>query len=87
MLIEDDEAYQLAMASHLRQLPDVQTLLVASDGEQGLELIEGRSVDLVPLDLVLPGFTVGGGQLVGSEGDGRVAASQFPSAQRCIARE
>jgi two-component system NarL family response regulator len=56
LLIEDDEAYQLAMASHLRQLPGVQTVLVAADGEQGLELLESRSVDLVLLDLVLPGL-------------------------------
>lgn len=56
LLIEDDEAYQLAMASHLRQLPDVQNVLVAADGEQGLELLESRLVDLVLLDLVLPGL-------------------------------
>jgi two-component system NarL family response regulator len=56
LLIEDDEAYQLAMASHLRQLPGVQSVLVAADGEQGLELLEDRPVDLVLLDLVLPGL-------------------------------
>ena len=56
LLIEDDEAYQLAMASHLRQLPGVQNVHVAADGEQGLELLESRSVDLVLLDLVLPGL-------------------------------
>jgi two-component system NarL family response regulator len=56
LLIEDDEAYQLAMASHLRQLPGVENVLVAADGEQGLELLESRSVDLVLLDLVLPGL-------------------------------
>jgi two-component system NarL family response regulator len=56
LLIEDDEAYQLAMASHLRQLPGVKIVLVAADGEQGLELLESRSVDLVLLDLVLPGL-------------------------------
>ncbi len=55
LLIEDDEAYQLAMASHLRQLPGVQNVLIATDGEQGLELLAGRQVDLVLLDLVLPG--------------------------------
>lgn len=56
LLIEDDEAYQLAMASHLRQLPGVENVLVAGDGEEGLELLESRSVDLVLLDLVLPGL-------------------------------
>lgn len=56
LLIEDDEAYQLAMASHLRQLPGVQNVHVAADGEQGLELLDSRPVDLVLLDLVLPGL-------------------------------
>lgn len=56
LLIEDDQAYQLAMASHLRQLPGVRQVFVADDGEQGLEVLEGRPVDLVLLDLVLPGL-------------------------------
>lgn len=56
LLIEDDEAYQLAMASHLRQLPGVQNVHVATDGEQGLALLDSRPVDLVLLDLVLPGL-------------------------------
>ena len=56
LLIEDDQAYQLAMASHLRQLPAVERVSVASDGEEGLSLIEQVRVDLVLLDLVLPGM-------------------------------
>ena len=51
LLIEDDQAYQLAMASHLRQLAAVQEVWVADDGEQGLELLVSR-----PMDLVLPGL-------------------------------
>ncbi|MFN9385664.1 MAG: DNA-binding response regulator [Cyanobacteriota bacterium] len=56
LLIEDDQAYQLAMATHLRQLAGVQQVWVAADGEMGLELLTSRSVDLVLLDLVLPGL-------------------------------
>lgn len=56
LLIEDDQAYQLAMASHLRQLPQVKRVSVASDGEEGLSLIQQERVDLVVLDLVLPGM-------------------------------
>ena len=56
LLIEDDQAYQLAMASHLRQLAAVGQVWVADDGEQGLELLVSRPVDLVLLDLVLPGL-------------------------------
>lgn len=56
LLIEDDQAYQLAMATHLRQLAGVQQVWVAADGEMGLELLTSKSVDLVLLDLVLPGL-------------------------------
>ena len=56
LLIEDDEAYRLAMASHLRKLSGVRHVRVAADGEQGLELLAERPVDLVLLDLVLPGL-------------------------------
>ncbi len=56
LLIEDDHAFQLALASHLRQLADVQHVAVASDGEQGLEWLQHQGVDLVVLDLVLPGI-------------------------------
>ena len=56
LLIEDDQAYQLAMASHLRQLAAAGDVWVADDGEQGLELLVSRPMDLVLLDLVLPGL-------------------------------
>lgn len=56
LLIEDDQAYQLAMATHLRALPDVDAVAVACDGEQGLEMLEREALDLVLLDLVLPGI-------------------------------
>jgi len=56
LLIEDDQAYQLAMATHLRQLDGVQEVWVAEDGELGLELLASRSVDLVLLNLMLPGL-------------------------------
>jgi two-component system NarL family response regulator len=56
LLIEDDQAYQLAMAGHLRELPTVERVSVASDGEEGLALLQKQRVDLVLLDLVLPGI-------------------------------
>ncbi len=56
LLIEDDQAYQCAMATHLRALPDVDAVAVACDGEQGLEILEKEAIDLVLLDLVLPGI-------------------------------
>ena len=56
LLIEDDQAYQLAMANHLRELSTVDRVSVASDGEEGLVLLQQHRVDLVLLDLVLPGM-------------------------------
>ncbi len=56
LLIEDDQAYQLAMANHLRSLVGVERVWVACDGEQGLEVWRSQPVDLVLLDLVLPGM-------------------------------
>jgi two-component system NarL family response regulator len=56
LLIEDDQAYQLAMASHLQRLPGVAQVRVAGDGEHGLELLQGQGADLVLLDLFLPGM-------------------------------
>jgi two-component system NarL family response regulator len=56
LLIEDDQAYQLAMASHLNQLAGEREVWVADDGEQGLGLLASRPVDLVLLDLVMPGL-------------------------------
>ncbi len=56
LLIEDDQAYQCAMATHLRALTDVDVVSVACDGEQGLEILEREGMDVVLLDLVLPGI-------------------------------
>ena len=56
LLIEDDQAYRLAMATHLHQLAGVQQVWIAEDGEMGLELLASKPVDLVLLDLVLPGL-------------------------------
>jgi len=56
LLIEDDHAYQLAMASHLQRLTVVEHVHVAGDGEQALELLQSEPIDLVLLDLILPGI-------------------------------
>ena len=56
LLIEDDQAYQLAMAAHLQGRTGVEQVHVAGDGEQALELLESEPIDLVLLDLVLPGM-------------------------------
>ena len=56
LLIEDDQAYQLAMAAHLQRRAGVQQVHVAGDGEEALEVLEREPLDLVLLDLVLPGM-------------------------------
>lgn len=56
LLTEDDDAYRLAMAAHLQQLDGVEQVFVAADGEQALELLRREMIDLVLLDLVLPGM-------------------------------
>ena len=56
LLIEDDHAYQLAMAAHLQQLAGVDRVHVASDGEQALAFLQSELIDLVLLDLMLPGM-------------------------------
>jgi len=56
LLIEDDQAYQLAMAAHLQQLDGVDHVHVAGDGEQALEFLQSERIDLVLLDLMLPGM-------------------------------
>ena len=56
LLIEDDHAYQLAMAAHLQRLAAVECVHVAGDGEQALEFLQSELIDLVLLDLVLPGM-------------------------------
>jgi len=56
LLIEDDRAYQLAMAAHLQRLAGVKHVLVANDGEQALDWLQREPIDLVVLDLVLPGM-------------------------------
>lgn len=56
LLIEDDHAYQLAMAAHLQRLDGVDHVHVAGDGEQALEFLQSELIDLVLLDLMLPGM-------------------------------
>ncbi len=56
LLVEDDHAYQLAMAAHLRRLGGVESVHTAGDGEEGISLLVKQAIDLVLLDLGLPGI-------------------------------
>lgn len=56
LLIEDDASYRLAIEAFLTPLPFIGGVLTAGDGEQGLALLERSPVDVVVLDLGLPGL-------------------------------
>lgn len=56
LLIEDDASYRLGIEAQLTPLPFISAVLTAGDGEQGLALLEQTPVDLVVLDLGMPGL-------------------------------
>jgi len=54
LIIEDDNFLQGLEASKLKKAG--YTVMSASTGEEGLEMINEKGLDLVLLDLVLPGY-------------------------------
>lgn len=58
LLVEDDELFRLGLSIKLQQQPDLQVVAEAEDGETAIELAKRYPVDLVLLDVGLPG--VGG---------------------------
>lgn len=58
LLVEDDELFRLGLSIKLQQQPDLQVVAEAEDGETAIELAKRYPLDLVLLDVGLPG--VGG---------------------------
>jgi two-component system, NarL family, response regulator len=56
LLIEDDEAFRLGIEAFLLRLPCIAEVIAATDGEQGLALLAAAAVDVVVLDIGLPGL-------------------------------
>jgi two-component system NarL family response regulator len=56
LLIEDDEAFRMGIEAFLTELPGVEGVIVAADGEQGLEQLGRVPCDLAVLDIGLPGL-------------------------------
>ncbi len=56
LLIEDDELFRLGLRVRLQQEPDLDIVAETDDGEKALELIETHPIDLVLLDVGLPGI-------------------------------
>jgi two-component system, NarL family, response regulator len=56
LLVEDDELFRLGLQVRLKQEPDIEVLVEASDGETALDLVKQQLFDLVLLDVGLPGL-------------------------------
>ena len=56
LLAEDDELFRLGLRMRLQQEPDLEIVAEAEDGETALELIKKLPLDLVLLDVGLPGI-------------------------------
>ena len=55
VLIEDHTLVREGLKALLRECPDVKVVGEASEGKQGMKLVERHKPDLVLLDLILPG--------------------------------
>jgi two-component system NarL family response regulator len=56
LLVEDDELFRLGLRVRLQQEPDLEIVAEADDGETAIELVETHPIDLVLLDVGLPGI-------------------------------
>jgi two-component system, NarL family, response regulator len=56
LLIEDDELFRLGLKVRLQQEPDLEIVAEAEDGETAVELSGTHPLDLVLLDVGLPGI-------------------------------
>lgn len=56
LLVEDDELFRLGLATRLQQEPGFQIVGEAEDGETAIELAMHTPVDIVLLDVGLPGI-------------------------------
>ncbi|MUH01078.1 response regulator [Scytonema sp. UIC 10036] len=56
LLVEDDELFRLGLRMRLQQEPSIEIVAEAEDGEQALELASRYPLDLVLLDVGLPGI-------------------------------
>ncbi|QSJ20750.1 response regulator transcription factor [Nostoc sp. UHCC 0702] len=56
LLVEDDELFRLGLHVRLQQEPGLEIIAEAEDGETAIELIKQNPVDIVILDVGLPGI-------------------------------
>lgn len=56
LLVEDDELFRLGLSTRLQQEPGLEVVAEAEDGETALELASQLPLDIVVLDIGLPGI-------------------------------
>ncbi len=56
LLVEDDELFRLGLRMRLQQEPNFEVVAEAEDGETGIELAKSQALDIVLLDVGLPGI-------------------------------
>jgi len=56
LLVEDDELFRLGLHVRLQQEPGLEVIAEAEDGETAIELIKQHPIDVVLLDIGLPGI-------------------------------
>lgn len=56
LLVEDDELFRLGLSVRLMQEPSLQIIAEAEDGESAIELASQHALDVVILDIGLPGM-------------------------------
>lgn len=56
LLVEDDELFRLGLRVRLQQEPKLEVVAEAEDGETAIELVKQTPLDVVLLDVGLPGF-------------------------------
>lgn len=56
LLVEDDELFRLGLRMRLQQVPNFDIVAEAEDGETAVEIVKQLAVDIVVLDIGLPGI-------------------------------
>lgn len=56
LLVEDDELFRLGLRVRLEQEPGLEIVAEAEDGETAIEMVRRYSLDIVVLDIGLPGL-------------------------------
>jgi two-component system, NarL family, response regulator len=56
LLVEDDELFRLGLRVRLQQEPDLEIVAEVDDGEMAIDLVETNPINLVLLDVGLPGI-------------------------------